>query len=307
MTFSAPRYAPPPPTPAWSASPDRTPADADSDVGYALHTWVDYAPGGSTRRPDPADPAAKFAYRSTQHRWHRRRQRRALQAALDRADGEEVHRSTALAIVDAHAASASDARRRRTAPRPKSAPRVVCSHGSEPTAVGTHTSSWYEPLMAKPSPGPAANAEREEPGQRWPSARGKQRYWAPGVFVPVSATDRAGAMDASECAGVNRTAQRRNRVRRHTRTGRGSPPPLNELGPSPGSPPARMVFTSSTPAAISSARARLSDVKIPATPQPMQAATRAAGGTPGRSSPPVETPDSPPEGAELLLHAGGGK
>ncbi len=265
---------------------------------YRFHSYVRYSPGGSVRRADPADLRSVFPYRSNQHRWYRRRSARTLQAALDRADGVEVHRNTALAIVDAHADVAAHAKERRTAPRPRSAPRMVCSHNCEPTVVGSHTSSWYEPQLVKLSPGPAPNTETEEPGQRWPSSRGKQRYWAPGVLKATSAADLAGAMDMADCANVNRAAQRRNRVRRDTKTGRGSPPLLSELGPSPSSPPARMVFAapvcSSSPVA---ARARLLDIEIPSTPQPIGAQRADA---PGRSSPPVDRPDSPLDAASPL-------
>ncbi len=299
MSFSAPVYCPPERVPAWSEGPDRSPACEDSFVGaYRFHSYVRYSPGGSVRRADPADLRSVFPYRSNQHRWYRRRSARTLQAALDRADGVEVHRNTALAIVDAHADVAAHAKERRTAPRPRSAPRMVCSHNCEPTVVGSHTSSWYEPQLVKLSPGPAPNTETEEPGQRWPSSRGKQRYWAPGVLKATSAADLAGAMDMADCANVNRAAQRRNRVRRDTKTGRGSPPLLSELGPSPSSPPARMVFAAPVCSSSSvAARARLLDIEIPSTPQPIGAQRADA---PGRSSPPVDRPDSPLDAASPL-------
>ena len=293
MSFSATVYAPKPPMPAWSDEPDRTKAEPQAGP-CALFTWVTYAAGGSSRRSDPASKSSSaFRYRSTQHRWNRRRS--TLQAALDRADGaEENHRSAAVATADARAQMASEARERRLARRPSSAPRVVCTHNCEPTVVGSHTSSWYEPLMVKPSPGPAADAGLELVGQRWPSARGKQRCWAPGSFAAETATDFAGAMDVADVSDVRRAARRRNRVRANTPTGRGSPPLLDELPPSPSAQP-RMVFV--PPA--DKARARLAEVLIPATP----VALRPVGpdGTPGRSSPPVESPDSPMAGGSALL------
>jgi len=293
MSFSAPVYCPPERVPAWSEGNDRTPAAEGSDVGaYKLHSYVRYAPGGSARRADPADVRSTFPYRSTQHRWYRRRSARTLQAALDRADGV-VHRNPALAIVDARADVAARSRERRTAPRPRSAPHVVCPHNCEPTVVGSHTSSWYEPQLVRPSPGPAPGTETEQPGQRWPSSRGKQRYWAPGIFQAASIVDLAGATDLADCANVNRAAQRRSRVRRDAKTCRGNPPPLSELSPSPSSPPARMVLAAPTGSRSSvAARARLADVEIPTTPVQARPSV-----TPGRSSPPVETPDSPVDSA----------
>ena len=293
MSFSAPVYCPRPVVPAWTDGPDRSTAGEGSAVcPYKLHSYVRYAPGGSKRRADPADKRSAFPYRSNQHRWYRRRQGRTLQDALDRADGEEVHRNAALAIADARADAAARARERQTAPRPHSAPRVVCSHGCEPTVVGSHTSSWYEPQLMRPSPGPATSTDSEEPGQRWPSSRAKQRYWAPGIMKAVSAVDLAGAMDVAETAKVRQAAHRRTEVRRRTKTGRGSPPLLSELGPSPSSPPVRMVLSTRVASGPAAARARLSDIEIPATPQPVQARPAE---TAGRSSPPVEMPESPPD------------
>ena len=311
MSFGAAVYAPRPPMAAWSDGRDRTKAEA-SEGPHAMFTWVRYAAGGSSRRSDPAAKhSSAFRYRSTQHRgWNRKQnnlqaaldEQNNLQAALDRADGADgesgqyaVHRCAAVARVDARAQVASEARERRLATRPSSAPRVVSTYNCEPTAVGSHTSSWYEPLMVKASPGPAADGGgRELCGQRWPSARGKQRHWAPGSFAAETATDFAGAHNVADVTDVRRAARRRNRVRANTPTGRGSPPLLDVLPPSPSAPP-RMIFA---PAA-DKAQAQLAEFLIPATPVALRAGR--AGGTSCRSSPPVDTPDSPmARGAELL-------